>query len=75
MDEDILILNQSEDILYMAEHIFEFFVTSVNARHIHQDGDCNQEVIDKIESLRVTEKEIESESNPIWDKLKELKNK
>lgn len=70
-DENILLLDQSEHILYLAEYIFEFFVTSVRVRHVHQDGDCNQEVIQKINSLKTSEKE--PESNPIWDKLKEIK--
>lgn len=70
-DENILILPQSEHELHMAEYIFEFFVTSVQARHIHNEGDCNQKVIEKIKEYKVNEQE--ETSNPIWDKLKELK--
>ena len=70
-DENILLLSQSEHELHMAEYIFEFFVTSVQARHIHNEGDCNVKVINKINEYKVTEQE--EISNPIWDKLKELK--
>lgn len=70
-DESIVFLKQSEYQINFAAYIYEYFVTSVALSHIHQEGDCNKEVLKKIEELRVREKE--SESNPMWDKLKDLK--
>ncbi|MEN8928475.1 MAG: DUF177 domain-containing protein [Flavobacteriales bacterium] len=70
-DESIVFLDQSQYEIDFAEYIFEYFVTSVALSHIHQEGDCNKEVLKKIEELRV--KDIKNESNPMWDKLKDLK--
>ncbi len=70
-DENILLLDQSEYELDVAELLFEFFVTSVPLKHRHPKGECNQEVLDKLETYKV--QETQEESNPMWDKLKELK--
>ena len=70
-DENILLLDQSEYEINVAELLFEFFVTSVPAKHKHPKGKCNQEVLAKLETYKVNE--TPEESNPMWDKLKELK--
>ena len=70
-DENILLLDQSEYEINVAELLFEFFVTSVPLKHMHPKGECNQEVLDKLETYKV--QETQEESNPMWDKLKELK--
>lgn len=70
-DESILLLNQAEYEIEVAELLFEFFVTSVPAKHRHPKGKCNQQVLDKLETYKV--QETKEEVNPIWDKLKELK--
>ena len=70
-DENILLLDQSEYEIDVAELLFEFFVTSVPLQHMHPEGKCNQEVLEKLESYKV--QETQEETNPMWDKLKELK--
>jgi uncharacterized protein len=70
-DENILLLDQSEYEIDVAELLYEFFVTSVPAKHSHDEGDCNEEILEKLSKLRV--QDTEEKSNPIWDKLKELK--
>lgn len=70
-DENILLLDQSEYEIDVAELLFEFFVTSVPAKHRHPAGECNQEVLAKLDTYKVNE--TPEETNPMWDKLKELK--
>ena len=70
-DENIILLDLSEYEIDIAELLYEFFVTSVPAKHAHDKGKCNEEVLAKLETLKVND--TEEESNPIWDKLKELK--
>ncbi len=70
-DENILLLSQSEYEIDIAELLYEFFVTSVPAKHAHKIGECNEEVLAKLAAFKV--QDTEEESNPIWDKLKELK--
>ena len=70
-DETILLLDQSEYEIDVADLLFEFFVTSIPSKHQHAEGECNEEVLAKLETLKV--RDTEEESNPIWDKLKELK--
>jgi len=70
-DETIVFLDESQYEINFANYIYEYFVTSVSLSHVHQDGDCNPEVLKTMEELRVKDKK--NESNPMWDKLKDLK--
>lgn len=70
-DENIVLLPQSEYEIEIGDLLFEFFVTSIPSKHEHAEGECNEEVLAKLETLKV--RDTEEETNPIWDKLKELK--
>ncbi|MGB1041048.1 MAG: YceD family protein [Flavobacteriales bacterium] len=70
-DENILMVPQKEHEINVADLIFEFFVTTIPLKHEHEEGKCNEEVIDKLSTYKI--ENTEQESNPIWDKLKDLK--
>mgnify|MGYP000350828226 CR=1 FL=1 len=70
-DENILMVPQKEHEIQVADLIYEFFVTTIPLKHEHEKGKCNQEVIDRVSTYR--KDNTEQKTNPIWDKLKELK--
>ena len=76
-DENIIFLPQTEYQIDVSRYIYEYVVTSVSGNKKHEyEEDCNQDMIERINSMAVNlEEEEEEETNPIWAKLKELKNK
>jgi len=76
-DENIIFLPQSEYQIDVAKYIYEYTVTSVSAKKVHENiEDCNRDIINRLDSMAVSyEKEKIEEKNPMWAKLKDLKNK
>jgi uncharacterized metal-binding protein YceD (DUF177 family) len=70
-DEDVLILPQSEYQIDVSNSIYEYFLVSVPSRIIHIEGECNEEVMKKLNEL-APKLDADSDRNPIWDKLKKL---
>lgn len=70
-DEDVLILPQSEYQLDISNSINEYFLVSIPSRKTHDKGQCNEEVIKKLNEL-APKQDADSDTNPIWDKLKKL---
>lgn len=70
-DEDVLILPQSEYQLDVSSFIREYFLISIPVRKVHAKEQCNEEVMKKLKEL-APKKEADSDTNPIWDKLKRL---
>lgn len=77
-NEEMLILPHGEFELDVSQYIYEMFVLSVPNKRIHpgiKDGTLKSEILDKLEELSVKEKEENtdnSETDPRWDKLKQL---
>ncbi len=74
--EDILVLHIGEDELDLSAIIFEY-VTLLTPRFIaHPEDECNEEVIQAINSLSVEpEENEENQIDPRWADLDSLKNK
>lgn len=70
-DENVLVLPQSEYQLDISDSIHEYFLTSIPSRMVHPKGLCNEEVIKKLNEL-APKQDADSDTNPIWDKLKKL---
>ncbi len=77
-DEDLLIIPHGEFEVNVQQYIYELVVLSVPLKKVHpgvEDGTLKSEVLDKLEefSLKNNKKENE-ETDPRWDKLKNLLN-
>ncbi len=78
-DEDLLILPHGEYEVNVQQYIYELVVLSVPQKRIHpgvEDGTLKSDVLDKLEelSLKNQKKKNEEETDPRWDKLKNLLN-
>lgn len=78
-DEDLLILPHGEYEVYVQQYIYELVVLSVPQKKVHpgvEDGTLKSEILDKLEelSLKNQKKKKEDDTDPRWDKLKNLLN-
>lgn len=69
-NEEVVVLPHNEYEINIAPFIYEFFLLNLPSRNIHKEGLCNQDVLDKLEKLSPSNES--EETNPIWDKLKDL---
>ena len=77
-DENIVFLPQAEYQIDVSKYIYEYVITSISTSRVHEyEEDCNQDILKRISSMAVDleEENNEEEINPMWAKLKELKNK
>ena len=77
-NEDLLILPHGEFEVNIQQYIYELIVLAVPLKRIHpgvEDGTLESDVLDKLEELSLEkEKKKEEETDPRWDKLKNLLN-
>lgn len=67
-DGEIIVIPESEGIIDLAWYIYEMVALEIPLRHVHQVGQCNQEVMDRLEGGRE-----ESQVDPRWAALAKLK--
>ncbi len=77
-NEDLLILPHGEYEVNIQQYIYELVVLSVPLKKVHpgvEDGTLKSEVLDKLDEFSLKEKKKEEEqTDPRWDKLKNLLN-
>ena len=78
-DDDLLILPHGEYQVNVQQYIYELVVLSVPAKRIHpgvEDGTLKSDVLEKLEelSLKNQKNKKEDDTDPRWDKLKNLLN-
>lgn len=71
--DDIIILPHGEHQINIAQPLYEFINLSLPARRVHPEGECDQEMLIKIEEYRARDKESGEETDPRWDMLKNIK--
>ncbi|MDR0872431.1 MAG: DUF177 domain-containing protein [Prevotellaceae bacterium] len=82
---NVIVVPFDEGEINVAWFIFEFIALNVPIKHVHLFGKCNKEMTTKLKSVAAYDKEDadtdeatpdfdseESETDPRWDKLKEL---
>lgn len=79
-DEEVLILPYSEIELKVQQFIYEGIILAVPYKKVHpgvEDGTLDSEILDKLRELSpgTPEKGQKEETDPRWDKLKDLLNK
>ncbi|RZS99493.1 YceD family protein [Aquimarina brevivitae] len=79
-NEDLLILPHGEFEVNVAQYVYELIVLAVPSKRIHpgvKDGTLQSDILKKLEELSPKEKKNDDqneETDPRWDKLKNLLN-
>jgi uncharacterized metal-binding protein YceD (DUF177 family) len=76
--DDTMILARSEDKIDLAKHFYDYLVLNLPLKKIHPDDEngnstCDEEMLKKLDEYQSQETNDE-ETDPRWDKLKNLLN-
>ena len=74
-DDEILILPHGSHEIHTAQYIYETIVLSVPQKKVHPgiaEGTLKSEILEKLKDLQPQEKPPSDETDPRWDKLKDL---
>lgn len=69
-DGELVTVAQNPGVLDLSWHLYEMIALEIPIRHVHPEGECDAEVIRRLNSRGDTE-----QTDPRWDALKELINK
>jgi uncharacterized metal-binding protein YceD (DUF177 family) len=75
IDDEILILPHGSHEIQVAQYIYEMIVLSVPQKKVHPgiaNGTLKSEILEKLKNLQTKEKPPSDETDPRWDKLKDL---
>ena len=75
-EDDIITVDESEGTLQTAWFIYESIVLAVPIQHVHQPGECNVLMSEKLRQLsaaRSSDADAEEAVDPRWEALKNLK--
>jgi len=68
--DDILVLPRGESEMSITLYIYEFIHLLIPQKRVHPEGDCDQEVVDRLNELS-TSRRFKG-GDPRWDALKEV---
>ncbi|MBL4657350.1 MAG: DUF177 domain-containing protein, partial [Flavobacteriales bacterium] len=68
--EDILVIPRNESEIPIASYIYEFTHLLLPQRRVHKEGECNTEVMKKLEELNDASKF--KGNDPRWDALRKV---
>ncbi|SFT86230.1 Uncharacterized metal-binding protein YceD, DUF177 family [Lishizhenia tianjinensis] len=66
-DENLIVLEPNEYELHLAPIIYELMTISLPTRSVHDDGDCNEEMIALIDEYSIVEEEDLKEDDDLED--------
>ena len=77
-NDEILVISEGETTFEISQYIYEYIILAIPARRVPCEFDekkfkCDQEMLDKLNSINAapqTDKEID---NPIWEQLNKIK--
>ena len=75
-DDEVITVDETRPVLDTAWLIYESIALAVPIRHVHQPGDCNVAMSEKLEKLsaaRSSDADAQDDIDPRWAKLKNLK--
>jgi len=70
--DDIVFIVPDETEIDTAPFFYEFISLALPSKRIHEEGQCNEEILSILEEINFQESE---ETDPRWDALKKLKKK
>jgi uncharacterized protein len=77
--EEVQVVSIRDHEINIAHYIYEFILLGLPVKMVHpqdEDGNssCNSDMLDKLDGYSVHEDEESEETDPRWDKLKDLLN-
>lgn len=75
-DDEVITVDETRPVLDTAWLIYESIALAVPIRHVHQPGDCNVAMSEKLEQLsaaRSSDADAQDDIDPRWAELKNLK--
>ena len=72
--DEYIVIPADEGILDVAWLIYEFVALAVPMRHVHEEGQCNPDMIRRIEQLVVDSSDDDEAVDPRWKELEKLKS-
>jgi len=71
-NDELLVLGYEAYQIDIAPYIYEFLALEFPLRKVHEENECNQDVLDRL-NPDIEEQQEDNETSNMWDKLKELK--
>ena len=74
-DDELLMLPHGSHQIDVAHYIYEMTVLSIPPKKVHpgiKNGTLKSEILEKLKDLTPQEKSLSDETDPRWDKLKDL---
>lgn len=74
-DDEILILPHGAHEIQVAQYIYEMIVLSIPQKKVHPgiaEGTIKSEILEKLKDLEPQENPLSEDTDPRWDKLKDL---
>lgn len=72
--DDIVVIPESEYEIDISPYIFEFINLAIPMKKIHEEGKCDKEMVKTIEKYTRKEENENTEIDPRWAALKNIKN-
>jgi len=72
-NDELFVIAPEEYQIDIAPLLYEFISLQVPLRKVHEENDCNAEVIARLHNTFEVDEEEESDVPSVWDKLKKLK--
>ena len=76
-DEDSILVAEEEGVADVAWLIYEFIALSLPTRHVHPEGMCNPDMVQRLQEMTAHVQNDEASvdtTDPRWSKLKDLKS-
>jgi uncharacterized metal-binding protein YceD (DUF177 family) len=78
-DPEVVYLHPEATRLKVADFVYEFVILTIPMIKTYdceaeEDLPCNEELLDRLYTAEESEKDEESDANPIWDELKNFKS-
>lgn len=72
-DGDLVVVPEDDGLLDVAWNIYEFAALEIPLRHVHPDGQCNQQMAETLDLLTPAEEDAEEAPiDPRWNELKKI---
>jgi uncharacterized metal-binding protein YceD (DUF177 family) len=70
--DEVVVISHNEQELDLSQYLYEFIVLAIPLINVHPEGECDPEVIKKLEELKP--KKEDDGTDPRWDALRNFNN-
>lgn len=73
-DDEVMIMEPTDTDLDLRQFFYDYVCLSLPLQRVHPKGGCNEQMIEKLKSLKAEDKKVKKEANSPFEKLKNLLN-